>query len=319
MNYFLLIAYGILNMLFVLLISPLFVSLIKIVKAHAQKRRGPPVLQTYRNLAKLLKKETIYSANSSWIMRVTPLVNVAALLVASLFVPILVIPQPTDIVGNIILFLYLLALAKFFMALSGLDAGSPFGGMGSSREMAISALIEPVVIVVFAALAFAFKTVNLPDMFRGALASNVLIDPVLILISISLFIVIIVESARVPVDNPETHLELTMIHEGMLLEYSGTSLALLTFSEQVKQLLLLCLLAQIIWPSGLISASVGFVGLLLALGFAFLKVAVLGFFFATVESLFVKRRLFLLPHYLATSAATAILALVAFWFIRGQI
>ena len=198
MDYLSLIAYGILNMLFVLLISPLFISLIKIVKAHAQKRRGPPLLQTYRNLAKLLKKETVYSENSSWIMRVTPLVNIAALLVASLFVPLIIIPQPNDLVGNIILFLYLLAMAKFFMALSGLDAGSTFGGMGSSREMAISALIEPVIIVVFAALAFAFKTINLPDMFRGALASKVLIDPVLILISISIFIVIIVESARVP-------------------------------------------------------------------------------------------------------------------------
>jgi formate hydrogenlyase subunit 4 len=99
-------------------------------------------------------------------------------LVASLFVPIIILPQHTDLVGNIILFLYLLAMAKFFMALSGLDAGSTFGGMGSSREMAISALIEPVVIVVFAAMAFAFKTINLPDMFRGALSSNVLIDPV---------------------------------------------------------------------------------------------------------------------------------------------
>ncbi|MCL4430180.1 MAG: NADH-quinone oxidoreductase subunit H, partial [Chloroflexi bacterium] len=112
MDYLTLIAYGILNTLFVLLISPLFISLIKMVKATAAKRRGPPILQTYRNLAKLLKKETVYSKNSSWIMRVTPLVNIAALLAASLFVPMLVIPQPTNLVGNIILFLYLLAMAK---------------------------------------------------------------------------------------------------------------------------------------------------------------------------------------------------------------
>ena len=274
MDYFLLIAYGILNMLFVLLISPLFVSLIKIVKAHAQKRRGPPIFQTYRNLAKLLKKETIYSTNSSWIMRVTPLVNVAALLVASLFVPILVIPQPTDIVGNIILFLYLLALAKFFMALSGLDAGSTFGGMGSSREMAISALIEPVVIVVFAALAFAFKTINLPDMFRGALSSNVLIDPVLILISISIFIVIIVESARVPVDNPETHLELTMIHEAMILEQSGKNLAMMELSSAMKQLLLMAVLINILVPWGL-TQDFTVPSILISLGAFILKAVVL--------------------------------------------
>ncbi len=172
-------------------------------------------------------------------------------LVASLFVPLLLIPQPTNLVGNIILFIYLLALAKFFMALSGLDAGSTFGGMGSSREMAISALIEPVAIVVFAALAFVFKTINIPDMFRGALASNVLIDPAVILISISLFIVLIVESARVPVDNPETHLELTMIHEAMILEQSGKNLAMMELSSAMKQLLLMGLLINILFPWGL--------------------------------------------------------------------
>ena len=132
MNIALLLAYGIINTLIVLLVSPLFISLIKKVKAYAQGRRGPSLLQTYRNLAKLLKKETVYSQNSSWIMRATPIINLAALLVASLFVPLIYLPEPTDLVGNIILFLYLLALAKFFMALAGLDAGSRFGGIVSS-------------------------------------------------------------------------------------------------------------------------------------------------------------------------------------------
>jgi formate hydrogenlyase subunit 4 len=309
MNYFLLIAYGILNVIFVLLISPLFVSLIKIVKAHAQKRRGPPIFQTYRNLAKLLKKETIYSANSSWIMRVTPLVNVAALLVASLFVPILVIPQPTDIVGNIILFLYLLALAKFFMALSGLDAGSTFGGMGSSREMAISALIEPVVIVVFAALAFAFKTINLPDMFRGALSSNVLIDPVIILISISIFIVIIVESARVPVDNPETHLELTMIHEAMILEQSGKNLAMMELSSAMKQLLLMAVLINILVPWGL-TQDFTVPSILISLGAFVLKAFVLAIIIGLFESSCAKSRLFRLPGLFVVALFLSIITLI---------
>ena len=309
MNYFLLIAYGILNVIFVLLISPLFVSLIKIVKAHAQKRRGPPIFQTYRNLAKLLKKETIYSANSSWIMRVTPLVNVAALLVASLFVPIIVIPQPTDIVGNIILFLYLLALAKFFMALSGLDAGSTFGGMGSSREMAISALIEPVVIVVFAALAFAFKTINLPDMFRGALSSNVLIDPVIILISISIFIVIIVESARVPVDNPETHLELTMIHEAMILEQSGKNLAMMELSSAMKQLLLMAVLINILIPWGL-TQDFTVPSILISLGAFVLKAIVLAIIIGLFESSCAKSRLFRLPGLFVVALFLSIITLI---------
>ena len=309
MDYLALIAYGILNTLFVLLISPLFISLIKIVKAHAQKRRGPPILQTYRNLAKLLKKETVYSTNSSWIMRATPLINISALLVASLFVPLVVIPQTNNLVGNIILFLYLLAMAKFFMALSGLDSGSTFGGMGSSREMAISALIEPVIIVVFAAMAFAFKTINLFDMFRGALASNVLVDPVLVLISISIFIVIIVESARIPVDNPETHLELTMIHEAMILEHSGKNLAIMEMSSAIKQLLLMGILINVLFPWGL-TADFSVPSILISLSAFTLKAVVLAIIIGLFESSCAKSRLFRLPGLFAIALFLSIITLI---------
>jgi formate hydrogenlyase subunit 4 len=309
MDYLTLIAYGILNTVFVLLISPLFISLIKKVKAHSQKRRGPPLLQTYRILAKLLKKETVYSTNSSWIMRATPLVNVAAVLAASLFVPFLVIPQPTDLVGNIILFLYLLAMAKFFMALSGLDAGSTFGGMGSSREMAISALIEPVIIVVFAALAFAFKTINLPDMFRSALSANVLVDPVLILISISIFIVLIVESSRVPVDNPETHLELTMVHEAMILEQSGKNLAMMELSSAIKQLLLMGVLINILVPWGLTS-EFSAPAILVSLCAFILKAVILSIVIGLFESSCAKSRLFRLPGLFAVALFLSIITLI---------
>jgi formate hydrogenlyase subunit 4 len=304
-----LLLYGLLNVLFVLFVSPLFISLIKKVKAFTQKRKGPPLLQTYYNLAKLMKKETVYSENSSWIMRATPLVNIAALLVASLFVPLLVIPQPTDLVGNVILFLYLLALAKFFMALSGLDAGSTFGGMGSSREMAISALIEPVIIVVFAALAFAFKTVNIPDMFRGALASNVLIDPVLILISISIFIVIIVESSRVPVDNPETHLELTMIHEAMILEQSGKNLALMELSSAMKQMLLMGVLINILFPWGL-TAEFTPGAILVSVGAFLLKAIIVAVIIGFFESACAKSRLFRLPGLFGLALFLSVVTLI---------
>jgi formate hydrogenlyase subunit 4 len=257
----------------------------------------------------LLKKETIYSTNSSWIMRATPLVNIAALLVASLFVPLLVIPQPNDLVGNIILFLYLLAMAKFFMALSGLDAGSTFGGMGSSREMAISALIEPVIIVVFAALAFAFKTINLPDMFRGALASNVLVDPILILISISIFIVIIVESARAPVDNPETHLELTMIHEAMILEQSGKNLAMMEMSSAMKQLLLMGVLINVLVPWGLTSDFTA-PSILISFAAFTVKAIVLAVIIGLFESSCAKSRLFRLPGLFAVALFLSFITLI---------
>lgn len=309
-----LIAYGILNTLFVLLISPLFISLIKKVKAFAQGRTGPSLFQTYYNLTKLMKKESVYSSNSSWIMRVTPIVNIVALLVASLFVPLVLVPQPTDIVGNVILFIYLLAVAKFFMALSGLDAGSTFGGMGSSREMALSALIEPVIIIVFAALAFAFKTLNIPDMFRGALTTNVATDPVLLLIGISIFIVVIVESSRVPVDNPETHLELTMIHEAMILEQSGKNLALMELSSAMKQVLLMGILVNVLFPWGL-TQDFTLPTILVAMGAFVLKTAILAVVVGLFESSCAKSRLFHLPGLFVLAFFLAFVTLIIEVFV----
>ena len=287
--------YALLNTVFIILISPLFISLIKKVKAYMQGRHGPPLFQTYYMLSKLLKKETVYSNNTSLIIRITPYINVVCVIVASLFVPVVFIPGMTAGFGNVILFLYLLVCAKFFMALAGLDAGSTFGGMGSSREMTFSAVIEPVIIIVFAALGLLLKTTNIYQMFATSLQSSLLINPSTLLISLSLFIILIVESSRIPVDNPETHLELTMIHEAMLLEYSGPDLAMMEMSHAIKQTLLMAVLINVLFPWGLtaspnvLSVSISIISFI-AKG-AFLAIAV-GIF----ESLFAKSRLFRLPN-----------------------
>lgn len=290
-----LIFYGLINTVFVLLISPLFISLVKKAKAFTQGREGPPLLQTYYMLGKLLRKENVYSSNSSAIMRITPYVNIVFLLTASLFVPLVFVPRPAAGIGNIILFLYLMVAAKFFMALSGLDAGSAFGGMGSSREMTFSAVMEPVIIVVFASLAFILRTTNLLDMFAARLESSVLVHPALILSAISLFIILIVESSRIPVDNPETHLELTMIHEAMILEYSGPNLVLMELSHAVKQTLLMGVLINILTPWGLtlvLSPST----VLIAMAAFLLKAGALSVLVGLFESSFAKARLFRLPN-----------------------
>jgi len=302
----------------ILVAAPLLQGFIKTSKAFWQMRQGPSILQPYRDLRKLLNKEELISEHASWIFLLAPRIALASTLMAALVIPNAWGWAPLSGWGDLFLFGASLGLVRLFLTLSGLEGAGTFGGMGTSRELFVGLLTEPALLLALIVLAFITNTTSIQGITSGLGSVSPIFVPRL-LVLLALGMVSIAEMGRIPVDNPDTHLELTMIHEGMLLEYSGTSLALLTFSEQVKQLLLLCLLAQIIWPSGLISASIGFVGLLLALGFAFLKVAVLGFFFATVESLFVKRRLFLLPHYLATSAATAILALVAFWFIRGQI
>jgi formate hydrogenlyase subunit 4 len=290
--------YLVLNTAAVLLIAPLFVSIIKKVKAWTQGRRGPSVFQTYFILAKLLKKETVYSSHSSWVMRITPYVSIAAVLVAALFVPLVFVPGPVGGIGNIILLLYLLALAKFFMALAGLDAGSSFGGMGSSREMSISAIIEPTTIVVFAALVFVFKSLNVFDMFAASAAAGAPSTPTLILLGISLFIILVVETSRIPVDNPETHLELTMIHEGMILEQSGKNLALMELSAAVKLTLLMALLINLIIPFGL-STTLAIGALAIAMVLFIVKGTVLAAIIGLFESSTAKMRFFRLPSLFA--------------------
>jgi formate hydrogenlyase subunit 4 len=290
--------YVVLNTVAVLLVAPLFVSIIKKVKAWAQGRSGPSVFQTYLTLAKLLKKETVYSSHSSWVMRLTPYVSIAAVLVAALFVPLVFVPEPVGGIGNIILLLYLLALARFFMALAGLDAGSSFGGMGSSREMSISAIIEPTTIIVFAALVFVFKSLNVFDMFAASAAAGAPATPTLILLGISLFIILVVETSRIPVDNPETHLELTMIHEGMILEQSGKNLALMELSAAVKLTLLMALLLNLIVPFGLTTTlAIGTIAVAAVL--FVLKATVLAGIIGLFESSMAKMRFFRLPSLFA--------------------
>jgi formate hydrogenlyase subunit 4 len=287
--------YALLNTAFIVLISPLFVSLIKKVKAFTQGRQGPPLLQTYYILVKLLKKERVYSNNTSLIIRITPYINVVCVIVASLFVPVVYIPGLFAGFGNVILFLYLLVCAKFFMALAGLDAGSTFGGMGSSREMTFSAVIEPVIIIVFAALGLLLKTTNLYEMFAMSLKSSLLINPSTLLISLSLFIILIVESSRIPVDNPETHLELTMIHETMLLEYSGPDLAMMEMAHAAKQTLLMAVLINVLFPWGLTVAP-DVVTIAISLITFIAKAVILAVAVGIFESLFAKSRLFRLPN-----------------------
>jgi formate hydrogenlyase subunit 4 len=283
--------------------------MIRKVKAWTQGRHGPSVFQTYYTIAKLLKKEVIYSSSSSRIMRVTPLVNIAAVLVAALFVPLVFVPEPVGGIGNIILFLYLLALAKFFMALGGLDAGSSFGGMGSSREMSISAIIEPTTIIVFAALAFVFKTLNFFDMFAFSAASGTITTPILILVGISLFIILIVETSRIPVDNPETHLELTMIHEGMILEQSGPNLALMELSAAVKLTLLMAILVNLILPFGLVT-TLSVTGILLATVLFVIKGSILAGIIGLFESSMAKMRFFQLPSLFAMAFFFSVLIII---------
>ncbi len=285
------LGYFFINTFFVLLVSPLFMGLIKKVKAHMQGRRGPPLLQMYYQLLKLFKKETVVSLNSSFVTLIAPYINIIFMLAASLCVPLVFIPTANFGFGNVILFLYLMVMAKIFMAFGGLDAGSSFGGMGSSREMTISAIFEPVVIIVVSALAFVLKTFNIHEMFAATLVGPSLTNAALVLTGVALFIILITETSRVPVDNPETHLELTMVHEAMILESSGPNLALMELSHAIKNTLLMAMLINILIPWGLAVTLTPISWLIGMLAFLF-KGIVLAVIMGIFESVTAKSRLF---------------------------
>ncbi len=301
--------YIVLNSTFVLMLAPLLVALVKKVKAFSQGRAGTPLLQGYYQFYKLLKKEIIYSSSASFITRVGPYICIAFLLAASLFVPVIYIPIQQLAFGNIVLFLYLMVCARFFMALCGLDSGSAFGGMGSSREMTIASIIEPVTLMACVAMAFTLETTDIPTMFGRVLEGSVMQYPTLFLIAGSLFIILIVETARVPVDNPETHLELTMVHEAMILEQTGPKLALMELSYAIKQLILMALLINIIFPWGLAN-QISFTAILLSMACFVLKAMVLAVAVGLFESLLAKIRFFRLPDFFMVAFFLAFVTIV---------
>lgn len=284
-----------------LLVAPLLQGLIKCTKAFWQGRVGPPLLQAYADLWKLARKGAIVPEPASWVFLVAPAVVLGATLVAVALVPIVGARSPLG-TGDVILVAGLLALARFTLALAALDTGSSFGGMGASREMAISALVEPSLLVALFALAIPAGSTDLSRLVGAALAGQP--APAALLALGSLLIVAVAETGRIPVDNPDTHLELTMVHEGMLLEYSGRRLMLLTLAALVKQALVLSLIVAVVAPWGM-SAP-----LPLALLSWTAKLAILGVFLACVETAYAKLRILRLPDLLASAFALGGLSLV---------
>jgi formate hydrogenlyase subunit 4 len=304
------------QLLIVALGSPLLVGSIRKLKARLQGRRGANVFQPYRDLHKMLVKEAVISENTSWIFRFTPYLVASVMLLSSLVVPMLSTRTPMGFTGNIIVLMYLLLLATFFLALAGLDAGSAFGGMGSSREMIIAALAEPTVMVAIFAIALRVGTTSLDEIVRrGADDSLLLLNPSHLLAFVAFFIVALAETGRLPVDNPATHLELTMIHEAMILEYSGRHLALIEWAGGMKLFLFLTLLSNLFFPWGVASALEP---LPVATAFAALalKVSGLAAAVAILETSIAKLRLFRVPELLSGSFTLALLAVISFFFVR---
>jgi len=301
-----------------LTVSPFIVGLIRKVKARLQVRRGASVFQPYADLAKLFRKQPVISTTTSWIFTATPYIVFASTLAAGLLVPVFLSSTPLNFAGNIIALVYLLALGTFFLMLAGLDAGSAFGGMGSSREAIVASLTEPAMILSIFAIALTAGSTNLSTIVhKTALLEGIVIDPTPHLMALAaLFIVAIAETGRVPVDNPATHLELTMIHEAMILEYSGRYLALVEWAAGLKLVVFLTLIANVFAPWG-IATTLEPTALGIGLATYLLKVSALGVLIGVLESMFAKLRLFRVTDLLGVAFILALLGLVFFYVLRG--
>ncbi|SNQ62414.1 respiratory chain complex I subunit 1 family protein [Candidatus Methanoperedens nitratireducens] len=305
------------QVIIILALAPLLSGMIKKVKAFLQMRKGPGIFQPYYDIAKLLRKDSVVSGNVSWIFHAAPIISFVAVLTAGLIIPVYISNMPFSFAGDLIAVVYLFALARFFIALASLDAGSSFGGMGGSREMFVASLVEPAMMLSIFAIALNVGTTNL-SVISGTVSSMGLdaISPYHLLAFVALFIIAIAETGRIPVDNPATHLELTMIHEAMILEYSGKQLAIVELGAMMKQLLVFTLLANIFFPWG-IASELSAAGIAISLIVIIIKVAVLGVLMALVETSTAKWRLFRLPNLLSISLMLSFLALISFIIVKG--
>ena len=308
------VALALIQTALLLALAPLLTGVVRKLKAWMQSRRGPPVYQPYLDLAKLMRKGSVVSEDASWLSTITPYVCLVSILVAALLVPVFV-TETFGFLGDLIVLVYLFAMARFFMALAALDAGSTFGGMGSSREMLVSALIEPAILLSFFTVALLTGTTSLVSVTSVIASSGAsLIGPALLLAFAAFLIAILAENARVPVDNPSTHLELTMIHEAMLLEYSGKELAVMEYSSMVKLVLFMTIAWNAFLPWGVateLTASAIALGIIIFLA----KVLVMAAVIAIIESSMAKSRLFRLPNLLTMAFILAFLAVMSYFVL----
>jgi formate hydrogenlyase subunit 4 len=291
-------------------LGPLLVGWIRKVKAVLQNRRGASVLQPYRDLRKLLMKEARVAHTASPLFRAAPYVVFGATWLAAATVPLVAVDLPTAAIADIIALVGLLALARFFLALAGMDVGTAFGGMGASREMLVSALAEPAMLMAVFTLAMTAHSTNLATVVDYHLTGSIVLRPSFLFAFAGLILVAIAETGRIPVDNPATHLELTMIHEAMLLEYSGRHLALMEWAAQIKLVLYGALIANVFFPWGIArslwpsAVAVGLVAIVL-------KLLTLGAALAVAETVLAKMRLFRAPAFLNLALLMSLLGLLS--------
>jgi formate hydrogenlyase subunit 4 len=300
----------------VLLLAPLLTGFVRKVKARLTARRGPSVLQPYRDLLRLLRKDVVVAHNASWLFRVTPYLIFAATWVAAALVPTFAIGLEFSWAADLIAIIALLGSARFFLALAGMDVGTSFGGIGASREVMIATLAEPAMIMIVFSVALVAGSTQLATVTTFLASPEVGLRVSLGLVLIALVMVAIAENARVPVDNPATHLELTMVHEAMVLEYSGRHLAMIEFAASLQLLLYMSLIACLFVPWGLAAAGAGAVAYALGVAAWLAKLAVGGFLLALFETAIAKMRVFRVPEFLGAALMLGLLGTLLLFVSR---
>ena len=305
------------QMALVLLLAPLLTGVVRKAKARLLRRQGASPLQPYRDLARLLRKEAVLADNASWLFRTAPYLIFAATWVAAALVPTFATGLTFSWSADLIAIIALLASARFFLALAGMDVGTSFGGIGASREVMIASLAEPAMIMIIFVLALVAGATQLSTIAEFMLSPEVGLRVSLGLAMIALIMVAIAENARIPVDNPATHLELTMVHEAMVLEYSGRHLAMIEFAAALKLLVYISLIACVFVPWGLAPAGAGLAAYAMGVVAYVVKLGLAGFLLALFETSIAKMRVFRVPELLGAALMLGLLGTLLLFVSRG--
>ena len=305
-----------LQMLLVLGLAPLLTGLVRKLKARLTRRRGASIFQPYRDLVRLMRKEVVLADNASWLFRSVPYIVFATTWVAAALVPTFATGLVFAWTADLIAIIALIGTARFFLALAGMDVGTAFGGIGSSREMMIASLAEPAMLLVVFTLALTAGSTQLSTVatFMGSSAVGLSVSVALALVA--LVMVAIAENGRVPIDNPATHLELTMVHEAMVLEYSGRHLAMVEFAGSLRLLLYMSLIACLFAPWGLTTGSDP-AGYLPAIALYLAKLAVGAVLLALFETSIAKMRVFRVPQFLGAALMLGLLGTLLLFVSRS--
>ncbi len=289
--------------------APLLAGWVRRVKCHMQNRAAPALWQPYRDLAKLFRKDMVLADNASWLFRATPYIVFGAMLLAAAAIPLVAVDLPTGAIADVIVLVGFFALARFFTALAGMDIGTAFGGMGASREMTIAALAEPAMLMAVFTLSMTAGSTNLSAAIHHTLEAGLVLRPSFLFALLALAMVAVAETGRIPVDNPATHLELTMIHEAMILEYSGRYLALIEWAAQIKLMIYAVLIANIFWPWGIAQE---FTSEALGVGTVAIatKLAALAVVLVVWETVLAKLRIFRVPPFLGFAFLLSLLGML---------